>query len=797
MHFKKISIFLFLVTLFLATHAQNSQLDSLLAKLETATEDTNKVRIYQQVFKKYFRPNPNKAIEYGKMGLKLATKLNDNIGISKLSNNIGIINYLHSNHSEALEYYAVSLETAIKMKDSLSISQSYNNFGVVYFAISAYEEAIEYYTLSYKIKESLGDSIGMAKIKNNIASVFYEQGKYPEALANYVVSLEIKKRQGDKEGQAQTLMNIAAIYEKQKNFDTSLEKYAQALEIYRTTENQVKIADVYSRIGSFYTYTNKYDRAIEYFEKSLTIAEKTGNKKQMSITLGNLGSAYFEKKQMKKSIEQYEKALDIAKSTKSFKKIIGISIELAKVYNKIKQPAKAIKYLKEAEKSSPRILTLDNKKHLYQTYLIAYLRLGKVDSADVYLSRYQMAHDQLFSKKNRNLLSNMQVKYETGKKQKEIELLTKNAKIEEQEKQVQRTQMFMLIGGLGVLLIVIFIVLYFLHSKRKANDALSKKNRQLFQHREEIATQNEELQKSKDKIELHLSKISAQHTLVLKQKKHITDSIVYAERIQQAALPEKEVMNQLFTNNFIYYRPRDIVSGDFYWVKEVTREQKKYKVIAVADCTGHGVPGAFVSMLGISFLNEIIRRPELASAGDLLDELRHQVKTALKQTHGVKSSKDGMDIALCVIEETTNILQFAGAYNPLYIIRHTDKISESDFSEHQRITFHNTASFPEKTLIELKADRQPIGIYKKESPFKNTHIQLKKDDLLYLFSDGYIDQFNGTTGEKFKTVRFKQLLLQASERPMNIQQKIIDETFEGWKKEIEQVDDIIIIGLKI
>jgi len=808
---KKYSFSLLLILTFSSAFTQNNKIDSLLSLLEVAKEDTNKVRIYEQLFKKYYRPNPQKAIEYGKIGLKLATEIGDDTGISKLSNNIGVVSYYQSDHSQALEYYTVSLETAVRLNDSLGISKSYNNFGVVYFAISAYEEAVQYYTLSYEIKEQFGDSVGMAKTKNNIGSVLYEQGNYAEALENYLVSLDIKQKIGNREAQAQTIINIAAVYEQLNDYETTLAKYNEALEIYKKSDDQNGIASAYSRIGSFYTKTKSYDKAADFFEKAILISKKTHNKKRLLQSMVNLADIYFEKRQFQGALEQYLLVLNLAKEARSFKKVITINTEIAKVYNKKNEPLKAIKYLRAAESVSPNTLNIEQKRQIYQTYLISYLQLGQEESATKYLNLYQNAHDSLFSEQNAKLLSNMQVKYETKKKEKENELLTKDAKIYEQEKKVQKSRMFFLYGGIAVMVIVILIIMYSLSVKRKANRALNEKNNQLFQHREEIVAQNDELQKSKEEIEAsndelqkskeeiqtHLEEISGQHEIVLNQKKHITDSIVYAQRIQQAALPETSVINKLFADNFIFYRPRDIVSGDFYWVKEIFRNGQQYKVVAVADCTGHGVPGAFVSMLGVSFLNEIVRRPEIGSAAELLNELRMQIKNALKQTAGTKGSKDGMDIALAVINSEKKSLQFAGAYNPLYIVRNIEKFDEHQFPQDSKIHFHNIASFPERTLIEIKADRQPIGIYKKERDFNNNLIKLEEEDILYFFSDGYIDQFNYKTGEKFKSVRFRNLILSASERPMSVQHEMLKEAFYDWKGDLEQIDDIIVMGVKI
>jgi len=263
---------------------------------------------------------------------------------------------------------------------------------------------------------------------------------------------------------------------------------------------------------------------------------------------------------------------------------------------------------------------------------------------------------------------------------------------------------------------------------------------------------------------------------VVKQKdeiadknRSITDSIEYASRIQTAVLPSDDFAEEILPEHFILFRPRDIVSGDFYWM---TKKDNQLIVIA-ADCTGHGVPGAFMSMLGVSFLNEIVNRHEVISAGAILTQLRSDVKKTLGQEGKEGEAKDGMDIALCIVDLEKMKMQYAGAYNPLYLYRNNE-------------------------LIEVKADRMPIGIYIKEKEsFTNNEIDLQKDDVFYIFSDGFQDQFGGEDGSKFKTKNFKKLLLEIHQKPMDEQRKILDTTVDEWRGKWEQVDDIIVLGVRV
>jgi ligand-binding sensor domain-containing protein/ABC-type amino acid transport substrate-binding protein/serine phosphatase RsbU (regulator of sigma subunit) len=289
------------------------------------------------------------------------------------------------------------------------------------------------------------------------------------------------------------------------------------------------------------------------------------------------------------------------------------------------------------------------------------------------------------------------------------------------------------------------------------------KNEELQQRQEEILAQRDEIEKQRDTARQQRDEISM-------QKKEITDSILYASRIQNAILPPTDYIAESFKEYFILFRPRDIVSGDYYWM----HRKDEYTVFAAVDCTGHGVPGAFMSMLGTAFLNEIVtKKAEVPKANEILNKLRHQVITSLHQKGAENETKDGMDIALFIINSSTNELEYSGAFNSFYLAR-------------------------EGEIIEYKADRMPIGVsFNQDKPFALHKIQLQKNDSIYVFSDGYIDQFGGIEGKKYKTKNFKTLLLSIQDKDMAEQKEILNKSFDEWRGNIEQIDDVLVAGFKI
>lgn len=307
-----------------------------------------------------------------------------------------------------------------------------------------------------------------------------------------------------------------------------------------------------------------------------------------------------------------------------------------------------------------------------------------------------------------------------------------------------QSQKIIIYLSISILILIAFFgyVLYRLYAKTKRiNALLQKKNEEIYEQNQHIARQNKE----------------------------ITDSIVYARRIQHAILPPQEIITQTLSEHFILFKPRDIVSGDYYWMTQI---QNKI-IITAADCTGHGVPGAFMSLLGITFLHEIVHEKQITQSDKILAELRERIIESLNKTGRTEDYKDGMDMALCVIHKDTYTLDYSGAYNPLYIIRDGE-------------------------LIELKADKMPVGLSEKShDTFTITSYILQSNDCLYMFSDGYVDQFGGPQNRKFMTKQFKELLCLIYHKPMEEQKEILDTTIETWKGTNEQIDDIIVIGLKI
>jgi len=600
-------------------------------------------------------------------------------------------------------------------------------FGNFYNITGDYEKAIDYINQSKELFDKIDNYKGIGSAYNNLGATYEKMGRYDEAMDNLIKALSTYELNTDSLSIAKTYLNLGLLYFRHEDYKKSMELYQKSLAIRERLKDTAGVALIYNNMAIVNYYTEDYDNVRTYFEKAYQTYLKLGYIRQQLMALSNLAEINNILGQKEKALESYFKILELEKELGHKGEQAGTYLMIGDIYSSRGDTKNAIKYLNYGLKLAEQVGALSEISDAYN--LLYSINKGEFNykTALEYHELFLAINDSIFNKEKSRQIKEIETKYETRKKEQLIKNL-ENEKII-QDLRIKKQRIFLL-SFLGAFISInVFLIILFRQNKT----------------------------------------IRAANKLLAYQKKQITDSIEYASRIQTAILPPGDYISKIIPEHFIVYKPRDIVSGDFYWI---THKEGKI-VIAAVDCTGHGVPGAFMSMLGFAFLNEIVNKEKELKANYILNQLRDYVKASLHQTGKEDEAKDGMDIALCIIDPDNLTMQFSGAYNPLYLIKNNE-------------------------MVTIKADRMPIGIhvFEKDS-FTNHEMSIKKGDIIYMFSDGYIDQFGGPKTQKFRIAPFRKLLISNRNKPMKEQKEILEKNFEEWKGNHEQIDDVLVMGIKI
>lgn len=647
------------------------------------------------------------------------------------------------------------------------------------------DTAMTYFKEALRISEQLG-SLGLqANSKRFIGMVKESQGMYDQALEDFFAALALFEETENKTGIASCYNDIAIIHYLQESLELCMEYLTKSFEIKKELGDKEGMSNYYTNMSALKTSLEQYEEALEFTEKSLELFRELDDQVGIATAYGNIGTIQYELRNYQASLENHLKSVEINEELNNKDGIAHSLSNVAGLYNLMadsvaRTESQRREYLNQAISYGLRCYSLTEEldalyvqNYLANTLHIAYKALGNPGKALEYAEIYITTRDSLFNEEKTRAIEEMDTKYETEKKQQQIELQESQIVARDAVIRQQKTIRNSLLGGIGAIVIIVLLTLYAYIQKRKDNRRIREQNLQILEANEELKQLNDEIHAQKEEIESQRDQLEIQRDVVIKQKNEILDSINYAQRIQSAIMPPELLFSELLDEVFILFKPRDIVSGDFYWIKQVNQ----YIIVVAADCTGHGVPGAFMSMLGISYLNEIVQRREITQANQVLNEMRAQIKHSLRQHGQPDESKDGIDMAICVIDSKTKVMQYSGANNPIYLIKDVNGNPE---------------------LQEIKADKMPLGYYQgKDKPFTNHEFKLEMGDTLYLFSDGFVDQKGGKENRKFMSKNFKELLLEIHDQPMYDQQKILEKKLADWMGHNSQIDDILLMGIRI
>ncbi len=591
-----------------------------------------------------------------------------------------------------------------------------------------------------------------AENANNIANHYYSNSNYQKSIEYNLEAFKLYESLNDNSGKGNSYSQIGVVYYRLGNWEKSVEYFKKALDIAVEAKNIEDQGRFLNNLGNVFEKKGNYIEALDYHQKALTIKQEIGDSISISKSLSNIGNMYYHNQDYARAINYYKKSLDIKRKKNDKIGLTNVLQNIGFTYFQLKDYSNALHYVKEG-------LAIANEENSSYYKLSAYSKLSDIyyetknyKDAHHFISLHNKLNDSLDQINNAKLIAEMDAKFEAEKKDNEIALQQLEIEKQNAEVQLQSTQKIWFAIGLFLAIILLLVAYRGYRLKKKSNYLLEEKNK-------EIAEKNKE----------------------------ITDSITYAKRIQEAILPSPSILNKHLKDGFVLYKPKDIVAGDFYWMQPVGDTI----LFAAADCTGHGVPGAMVSVVCHHALTRAVRECNLLEPGLILDKTREYVIDTFANNDEF-SVRDGMDIALCAVNYKKQSLSFAGANNPLYIVTTNKETINSLPKDCRKEEEYGTI------LHEIKGDKQPIGSYTNElTPFKTHTISIHKNDIIYLFTDGYADQFGGEKGKKLKYKVFKKLLMLNSKDDMNNQQKSLNKFFNEWKGKMEQVDDVCTLGVKI
>jgi serine phosphatase RsbU (regulator of sigma subunit) len=675
---------------------------------------------------------------------KVWLNANNNDSVRAKAINYLVWHYCFVNPDSALKLNNDEIKFATKLKKDMYIGHAFANRALIFNTLSSYDSSIAVIKKARKYYEKVKYSKGIGKTFAGEGSVYIYTGNFLMAQKMYLQAQDYYEKINEITELGSVYANLGIVFKSFKNYTKALEYQRKAIEIYEKQNDYFRLAYPYKSIGDIMDLQKKYDSATYYYDKAFYFCEKSGNKAMLGTLVCNIGIMKGAQGKPKEAIIEYEKAIALEEKQNN-------EYMLSVIYSNLSQSYLDLKDYKKALTTGRRGLDYANKIESNNEIMInswmvalAYEGIGDKSNAFNYFKTYMTWKDSLLNEEKISELAVKDATYEYDKEKladslknvNEQNLIHEKVKIKEKEIKQGNIIRYLLIGGL--LLVVLFA--FFFYKRLKLT------------------------QKQKKIIEEQKKLVEHQRELVDEKQKEILDSIHYAKRIQNTLLAHEDFVNENLVNNFILFNPKDIVSGDFYWATK--RDNLFY--LAVCDSTGHGVPGAFMSLLNIGFLSEAINEKDILEPNKVFDYVRNRLINSL----GKEGQKDGFDGILLCFNTITNSITYAAAHNEPILISNN-------------------------TIIELERDKMPVGIGERKENFALYTIDAKQGDTLYLYTDGFADQFGGPKGKKFKYKQLNELLLSINSKTLNEQSKLLRETFDNWRGNLEQVDDVCIIGIKI
>jgi serine phosphatase RsbU (regulator of sigma subunit)/Tfp pilus assembly protein PilF len=633
---------------------------------------------------------------------------------------------------EAVVYANKALELAVKLDNKKGISSAYNTLGNIYSELSDVSKSLAYHQKALNIREEMGDQKGIAASYNNIGIIYYNLSDFTRSIEYMQKAMKIQEQLGNKYYVAVSIGNIAVLYDKLGEDSLAMIYQTKSFSIHKELGDKIDMAASLNHLGSLYRVKKKFATSENFLRQALQLAEESDELQSKAETHGNFGILYYDMGKYKEAITEFEIGLELSKQLGD-KKIQAEQLTmLGKANKKLKNTPAALIFYRSSYNLAKQIGSLEDQQNAAEGLYELCKEGGNIKEALNYHELLTQLKDSIFNTTKTASFNNLKTQFALDRQEHELKT---QAKEELEKKELEKKQQRIIGYIMIVVLVIVLLFSYFLFQRFRITNAQKKI-------------------------------IEEQKLFVEQKNKEVTDSILYAKRIQQALLAHNEFIAEHLPNHFVFYKPKDIVSGDFYWAALAGNAQ--YFYLAVCDSTGHGVPGAFMSLLNTSFLNEAINEKRLLMPDRIFNHVRERLIAGISQD----GAKDGMDGILLRLNKNSGELSYASAQNRSILIRNNE-------------------------VVELNYDKMPVGKGESKDSFTLQQMKLEKDDMIYLFTDGYADQFGGEKGKKFKYKELKELLLSVNQKPLAEQRVILEQTFESWKGRLEQVDDVCVIGFKV
>jgi serine phosphatase RsbU (regulator of sigma subunit) len=633
---------------------------------------------------------------------------------------------VHNQPSKAYLYAKKALTLAEELKDLPKIYEAHSQVAEVYWVYGDYEDELKHLGDALKIAQKLKNNALLSEVLTKLANVHIELKNYQKAFDYTFQALDLAKKMNDQQKTTMLTINLGDYYHRMGDDKKAIAYTQQALRFSKKIKNNFHDAFASLNMAMILNHQRKYEEAVTYAQNALLSFQRQSKQLYNLYALIELGIGHGGLKKYNEAYTYFDKALKIALSLKAKPMLIHLYHQLSILSEQQNNFAESLRYHK-----------------LHKAY-----------------------SDSIYNDEKSKQLAKIQGLIEVENQNQTIEHLTQKNESQEQILITRTYSFFAILASIVVVLLVLYINNL---QKQKVNKVLFNQNVEILKQQEKILKQQNNIEKKNKMLELQNYEINLKNGEIEEQNKDITDSIEYAQRIQQAILPTTERIIKALPEHFILFKPKDIVSGDFYWFYE--SHDKVF--ISAIDCTGHGVPGAFMSLIANDLLNNIIINRKIEAPDIILKELHHGVRYALNQSE--TQNKDGMDITLCVIDKKQKNILFSGAYNPLVY-------------------------FQDNEFVNINGDNNPIGGWHSKGENRNftVHtIDIQKPTMVYMYSDGYQDQFGGKDERKFMKSRLRKLLTDIHSKSMGEQKQILNQTIEDWKSGYEQVDDILVIGFRV